>query len=79
MNPRLYAFIVSSPGGVSRLAVEQWALRQALNPRSVLRDVERAAARGVVSQRSGAIGRPARDARVVTVYFVPRWHGEQSA
>lgn len=79
MNPRLYAFIVSSPGGVSRQAVEQWALRQQLNPRSVVRDVERAAARGVVSQRAGAIGQRAGGARVAAVYFVPRWHGEQSA
>lgn len=78
MSPQLQAFLVSSGGaGVSAQAVEQWAVRQRLNPHTQLRQLRRAAARGQVCQRAGAGF--ARVAVSVVYYVPPARPGEQNA
>ena len=69
MSPALYAFLVSSgPVGVSRAAVARWAVRHGRAEATVLRALERAARRGVLTQRlrvrSGAV--------LSVVYVIPR-------
>lgn len=77
MNPNLYAFIVSSPSGVSRDAIARWAQQHGRNPRSVLQDCARAARRGILSQRHG---HGFAHVAVSVVYYVPQtWHGERRA